>query len=128
MRRIFFSFAIALCCLSPLLAEAQFNWPRMYDGGGVKEGIDQTANELNHGGQTDLRTLVLNILFFVLSFMGLAAVVVIVIAGMIIVVRGDDDSQREKAWKMIIYTIVGMIVIVLSSAVVAFLSFTLTDT
>ena len=76
-------------------------------------------------GEDALRDTILDVLATVLNFMALVAVVVIVIAGIRLVVAGAEDQQREKAKKMIIYTIVGLIIIILASAIVSFVADTL---
>lgn len=76
-------------------------------------------------GTGDIRETTLNVLSSVLNFMALVAVVVIVIAGIRLVVAGSDDQQRDKAKKMVIYAIIGLIVIILASAIVSFVAETI---
>ena len=71
-------------------------------------------------GNLDIRTAVIDVLNTVLSFLALIAVVVIVIAGIRLVVGGADDGQREKARNAILWAIVGLIVVLLASAIVNF--------
>ena len=46
----------------------------------------------------------------------------IVIAGIMLVISGGDEQQKDKAKKIIIYTIVGMLVIGFASAFVGFVA------
>lgn len=101
--------------LVPSIAAAQ-----VFFGGDVQDGIPAASN-IRTGGNSSFRATVLAILFEVLSYMGLAAVVVIVIAGIYMVVGLGSDDSRDRAQKTIIYTLVGLLVIILSSAFVAFL-------
>lgn len=70
------------------------------------------------GGTTDIYATVLNIVFAVLKFMGLAAVVVIVIAGISLVVSVGDDAAKDKAKKTIGYAVAGLVIIFLAGGIV----------
>lgn len=56
----------------------------------------------------------------ILTYVGIIAVVMIVIAGIILVVNGGNENSRDRARKIIVYTIIGIIVILLASAIVRF--------
>ena len=71
-------------------------------------------------GNIEIRTAVMDILRAFLNLMALAAVVVIVIAGIRLVIGGQDEGQREKAKNTIIFAVIGLIVILLASAIVNF--------
>ena len=88
-----------------------------YNGGGVPQGL---ADAQQFGDSTDLRALLLKALDTVLTFLGVIAVLVIVIAGIYIMVRGEDESTRSKAYKMITYAVIGLILILLAGAIVKF--------
>jgi heme/copper-type cytochrome/quinol oxidase subunit 2 len=96
----------------PLATNAQ-----TFSGNGM--GV-QDASDINTGGSSDLRETATEILFRVISYMGLIAVCVIVIAGIFLIVGGGTEDSRNKAIKIIIYVAVGLIVIVLASAFVTF--------
>jgi hypothetical protein len=85
-------------------------------------GADEIAGVSSDLSDSGIREAILNILFRVLSFVGLIAVVVIVIAGIMLVISGGDEQQKDKAKKIIIYTIVGMLVIGFASAFVGFVA------
>ena len=59
------------------------------------------------------------------NILALVAVVVIVIAGIRLVVAGSDEQQRDKAKNMVLYAIIGLVVIILASAIVGFVADTL---
>ena len=86
------------------------------DLGGMDEisGSDVTVSEAG------IRNKILSILLRILSFVGLIAVIMIVVAGIYLVASNGDEENKEKAKKIIIYVIVGIIVIALASALVAF--------
>jgi type IV secretory pathway VirB2 component (pilin) len=66
--------------------------------------------------------VILTILKTVLSFVGLIAVVVIVIAGIMLLVSGGEEGRKDTAKKIIMYAIIGLIVIILASAIVRFIA------
>jgi len=68
------------------------------------------------GANTDLRLFILNVLEWVLSFLGIVAIAVIIFAGYTYIVGGEENN--EKAKKMILYSAVGIIVILSSYALV----------
>lgn len=101
-----------ICGALPMEVLAQF-----YNGPGIVGGISHAEAV---GGITgfSIRDVILNVLLAVLAFMGLAAVVVIVIAGITLVLSIGDDGAREKARKIILYAVLGLVVIVLAAAIV----------
>ncbi len=76
-------------------------------------------------GTGDIQETILYVLNAALNFMGLVAVIVIVIAGIRLVVGGAEEQQREKAKHMIMYAVIGLIVIILASAIVNFVADTM---
>lgn len=79
-------------------------------------------SEIEGGGTvTDPAVAVRKILFKVLTYVGLIAVVVIVIAGIYLITSNGEETQKDKAKKIIIYTIVGLVIIALASVIVIFI-------
>ena len=112
LRKIYSTASATLLMLLPRLARAQF------DLGGSAE-IQGTGGAVS---EESVRRTVTDLLINVVSFVGLIAVVMIVISGIILVVAGSSDQSRERAKKMIIYTVVGITVIALASAFVLFIA------
>jgi len=102
----------AAVLMNPLQATAG-----VFSGGDADIGA---AESINVGGNSDLRATAIGIIEAVLSLMGVIAVLVIVIAGIMLVVGGGSDESRQKTLKIILYTIIGLVVILLASALVAF--------
>jgi succinate dehydrogenase/fumarate reductase cytochrome b subunit len=73
-------------------------------------------------GGVNIRTIILNILTWVLNFLALLAVVYIVIAGIRLIVSQGEDEQKGKAKKTILFVIVGLIVIILARIIVGFIT------
>lgn len=74
------------------------------------------------GGQTNIRTTVVNIIKTALSVAALAAVAVIIFAAFRLIIGGSDESQREKARNTVIFAVVGLLLILLAQAIVDFVT------
>lgn len=70
------------------------------------------------GANDSARTFILNVVNFILSFLGLLAVAVVIYAGFTYVTAAGDDSKAESAKKMILYAVVGILVVLGSFAIV----------
>lgn len=87
---------------------------------GVEKGVIQTGNEINGPATTtDARALILGWIQFILSFMFLIAVVTIVVAGIMLIISFGNDGRRQKAVKIILYTILGLLLIMFAYAIVS---------
>lgn len=90
-------------------------------GSGVPDGKFElpAPEEFNEIGQnTSAREFILNILNFLLSFLGIVAVAMIIYAGFLYVSAAGDDGQSEKAKNIIMYAVIGIFVILVSYALV----------
>jgi len=83
------------------------------------------ADEINvgggGGGGIDLKETIISITKKVLTFVSLVAVVAIIIAGIWLIVGLGDDSAKDKAKKIVMYTIAGLILILIANAIVTFI-------
>lgn len=79
---------------------------------------DQVAEELNPG--KGVRETVLTIINYFLSFVGLIAVIALIWSGFLWVTSGGDDERYEKGKKGVLYALLGIILILLSYAIVSF--------
>lgn len=102
---------------APFLAYATYPDPGSYSGGGVPEGVEAAEG---FGTETNLRSVLTNVLLTIFTFLGIIAVLVIVIAGMYLLIGGGNDEYRQKAYKMILYAIIGLILCLLAGAIVQF--------
>lgn len=81
------------------------------------------ADDLNvggGGGGGNLRGTIVSIVMAILSFVALVAVIVIIIAGIWLIVGLGEDSSKERAKKIVLYTIAGLILILIARAIVTF--------
>jgi hypothetical protein len=69
-------------------------------------------------GQGSFRQLALTIVNFFLTFLGLIAVVMIIYGGFLYVSAAGNSEKIENAKKIIMYAVIGIIVILLSFAIV----------
>lgn len=70
------------------------------------------------GGSGSIRELALRIVNFFLIFLGLIAVIMIIYAGILYVTAAGKEDQVGTAKKVILYSIVGIVLIALSFAIV----------
>jgi len=90
-----------------------------YSGPGLSGGVD-IAQNAGVGGGADLKTTIADIAVAVVKFMALASTVVIIIAGIMLIVGTGSEQSKERAKKTVIYTIVGLLFILLAGALISF--------
>lgn len=84
-----------------------------FNGPGVAGGVTQT---IQGGSSNDFIRVISN----ALTLIGTLAVVAIIVAGVFLVVGGQEEANRERARRIIIYAIIGLIVIIAANAIVTF--------
>jgi hypothetical protein len=94
----------------------------VYGGGGLVGGLSLASGLGGIVGATTLADLIIKIVTFILDFILLLAVVAIIVAGVYLITSGGEEGQKDKAKKIIIYAIVGVIVAILSRAIVIFVN------
>ena len=70
--------------------------------------------------EEDIRVIILNVLAFSLDFLALIALIAIIIAGILLIVSGGSDEQKDRAKKIIIYVVIGLLVILFARLIVSF--------
>lgn len=90
----------------------------------VKEELRKAAgcDDFKEGEKKTAVPIALNIINVVLSFVGLIAVGVIVYGGILYVTSTGDASKIHKAKNCILYGVVGLVVAIMSFAIVAFIN------
>ncbi len=106
--KLSFSKAAAAISAAPFLALARAQNALAVDFGEIPDT----------GGGADIHTAITDVIFGILTFLGIIAVLIIVIAGIRLIIGGADEGQREKARNSILYAIIGLIVILLAGAIV----------
>ncbi len=69
-------------------------------------------------GAQGIKALILTVIDFFLGFLGLIATLAIIVGGYYYIISGGDDGNAEKGKKIILYAIIGIIIIILSYAIV----------
>jgi len=106
LRSLSLKLAAVIACSAPFHAFAQLSDPPDVGSGDIGGG--------------DLKQAIVKVIQVVLDFMTLIAVVMIIVAGIRYIISRGEESENEKAKKMIIYVIVGLVVILLARAIVTF--------
>lgn len=94
--------------------------------GGIKEGLDAAQGHVGLTNTGNARDAVVAIVGRVLDYVALAAVIVIIIAGFMLIVGMGSEDSRDRAKRMILYTIIGLILIILSRVIVMTVTGTVT--
>lgn len=102
---------LAICIVQSALAA-------VYGGGGVDQGIGMIAGVGGIASDTNLQRVILSIVIWVLDIILTVAVVVIIIAGIYLIVSNGDDSSKDKAKKIVLYCIIGIILILFARVIV----------
>ncbi len=90
---------------------------QVYNGPGLQQGADSGVAGLQGG---NLRSTIANIVNKILTYVSLIAVIVIIIAGLYLILSLGNDSAKDTAKKIVLYTAIGLILILISKALVMF--------
>lgn len=90
---------------------------QVYNGPGVLGGLSALAGVAGVANG-DPRAVAIRVIQIILSFLGLIAVAMVIIAGIYLIVGAGSDESREKAKKIILYTLIGLLIILFSKVLV----------
>ena len=107
MKKIIISLITVALFMIPVAAAAQVN---TQDQIGATFGL----------GSADLETTIINIVQWLLGFLGLIAVIFILYGGFVWMTAGGNEEKVAKAKKVISAAVVGLIVVLLAWAIVIF--------
>lgn len=85
----------------------------------VKDAYGQCTNS-NSGSEDDFKDAITNIVNGIIAVLGVVAVVVIVIGGVLYMTSAGDPGKVKRAKDTILYAAIGLIICVLSFAIVNF--------
>ncbi len=71
------------------------------------------------GCEGSLKTVIVAGIDWALGFVGLIGIIAIIYAGFLYLTSGGDDAQAQTARKVILYTIIGIIIILMSYTIVS---------
>lgn len=80
---------------------------------------DQPERLTGAVGQGGLRELILTFLNFFLGFLGLIAVIMVIYGGILYVTAAGEQEKVDKGKKIIMYAVIGIVIILLSWALVS---------
>ena len=92
---------------------------QVFDGPGLEGGVGVAA-QIDGPVKGTLRGVILDMLQKALGFLALAGVVMMVIAGYMFVVSAGDDTMKDRAKKIMLYVVIGIVVIMLARSLVGF--------
>lgn len=113
--------SIALLLASIMVAGiASLALPLVASAQAPNQFIDPNIGTTLGLGTVDLKTSVIKLVQFVLGLMGLIAVVLIIYGGIIWMTAAGNEQRVEKAKQIITSAAIGLVVIILSWAIVIF--------
>ena len=80
------------------------------------DNIDAVADLT--GGETDLKSLINTILSYFLGFLGFVCVIMVIYGGILYVTSAGNDENVGKAKKILLYAAIGIVLIMISFALV----------
>ena len=94
----------------------------VFDGGGILEGLGAAKKQVAGLATGDVRSVAERILTTALSFLALAGVIMIILAGVYMIFNNGEDDSKEKAKKIIIYTLIGLVIVLCARVIVGFVT------
>lgn len=100
---------------------------RTAQAGLVEGGLETAAEIAQLGEQQDLPSFIGNVLQYVIAFVGVILLVIVVYGGFLWMTAGGDEEKVKKARGLIINGVIGLIIVLLSYAILAAIEFELFD-
>lgn len=85
-----------------------------------QEDVPTEVNPLPGGENLTVAAIIISIINFILQFAAALAVLMIIIGGVRYITSAGNDAALEQARKIIIYSILGLVIIILSFVIVNF--------
>ena len=114
---------IFLILTGPFFAQAQDT----VNQGLNSSGLNQLFGNRGVAGSDDIFELISNIIRLLLLLAGAIAVVFVIIGGYFYVTSAGNEEQAEKGKKTLINAIIGIVVIILSYAIISVISNTVSS-
>lgn len=88
----------------------------------IEDGLGQLGDlvEVPTGSTSDIREAIVSVINFALSFLALIAVLTIIVAGFFLILGMGSETSSQRAKKIIIYTIIGIVIIFFVRVIVGF--------
>ncbi len=88
---------------------------QVYGGGGLLSSMIPIAGM---SSATSIRSIIIDIIVFILDFVLLLAVAAIIVAGIYMITSAGEEGQKDKAKKIVYYAIIGIVVVLFSRVIV----------
>ncbi len=96
-----------------------FHWTAFAQGTGFISGQDNPSRiAAQTGGEGSARNLILTIVNFFLGFLGLLAVLMVIYGGILVLTAAGEPEKAGKGKKILLYAAIGIVIILLSFAIV----------
>ena len=95
----------------------------IFDGDGLIEGLNKAKNELSGSGireEDDLIIVIVSIINALLPWAAIAAVVAFIVSGFLFILGFGSDTAIQRAKKIMIWSAIGLVVIILSIVIISF--------
>ena len=88
----------------------------------IEDGLGELGDlvDVPTGDASGVREAIVNVINFALSFLALVAVLTIIVAGFFLILGMGSETSSQRAKKIIIYTIVGIVIIFFVRVIVGF--------
>jgi hypothetical protein len=106
MKKIYYTL-LSLILFTPVIASAQLSHP---------------TNSYGLANNPDANTIITDVINFFLTFLASLAILMIVVSGIMYMVSGGDLQKVVTAKKILSYSIVGLVVALVSYMIVYFIS------
>lgn len=92
---------------------------QVFNGSGLEGGVN-TAAGIEGPAKATLREVILSMFYKALSFLALAGIVMVVVAGFYLVLSNGRDEAKDKAKKIILFVVIGLLVVFIARSLVGF--------
>ncbi len=92
---------------------------QVFNGPGLEAGVNQ-ASMIEGPLHGSVREIVMEVVYSILGYLALIGVVMVIIAGLFLMFSMGEDAAKDRAKKIILYTILGIIVVFFARSLVGF--------
>lgn len=96
---------------------------QVFDGDGLLQGLQKAKDELSGSGireEDDLIIVIISIINALLPWAAIAAVVAFIVSGFLFILGFGSDTAIQRAKKIMIWSAIGLVVIILSIVIISF--------
>jgi hypothetical protein len=91
---------------------------QVFQGPGLEAGLNQAIGVTNVPYIVSPRQAIVHVLTEILDYAALIAVAMVIIAGFYLILSLGEDEKRDKAKKIIFYTLIGLLVLLFARIIV----------